>query len=165
MIMNKIDTTNHTKYTLEFILSEADKISSGVKDTIKTSVNRSYVALAIYVSLGSYSFLKVVLEDHTFAIPLLGALVSGVVLYQNLTPSLFTFRGSLPEKLVTPYFEEFDGDDLEKEYLSVQIVNYNKATRDNLRLLESLAKRFNNSIKILLGFLVVFFLVFFYLHV
>ena len=129
--MEQINIEKHTKYSLELIFSEADKIANQLLKSLSENVNKSFILFAIFSSLFSYSFVKVIESDFLYTILLLGSVISCIVIHKNLFPFVINFNGALPEKMLDPYFDEFEGETLEKEYLATQIQSYNLAMNSN----------------------------------
>ncbi|HTO35721.1 MAG TPA: hypothetical protein VLZ72_05755 [Flavobacterium sp.] len=163
--MKQIDINKHTKYSLELIFSEADKMSNQLLKSLSENVNKSFILFAFFSSLFSYSFLKVVQSDFLYITLLIGSIVGCVVIRKNLFPFVINFNGALPEKMLDPYFDEFEGETLEKEYLATQIQSYNSAMNLNEQTIKKMVKRFNNSILVVIASFVLFGIVYFYLFI
>lgn len=159
--MNPIDTSKHTKYSLELIFSEADKMSEALLKSLSENVNKSFVLFALYASLISFSFVQVTSKDWIYLFLLVGVILSAIVLYKNLFPFVIVFRGSEPSKIITSYFDNFNGEDLDKELLATQIENYEDAMTQNRDTIVRMVRRFNNSIKTLI-FSVLLFVILWY---
>src|SRR5690606_28753738 len=99
-IMKQIDINKHTKYSLELIFSEADKMSNQLLKSLSENVNKSFILFAFFSSLFSYSFLKVVQSDFLYITLLIGSIVGCVVIRKNLFPFVINFNGALPEKML-----------------------------------------------------------------
>lgn len=148
--MKPIKIKNHTKYSLEFIFKEADKLSDQILKSISENKNKSFVLFAFYSAIFSYSFVKVIERDYLFLILIFGTILSCIIIGKNLFPSSVTFNGSLPENMVNAYFEKFSSDELEKEYLATQIETYNTSINKNRIEIEKMTNRFEKSIYIIL---------------
>lgn len=153
--MVPIDTKKHTKYTLELIFSEADKMAVQILKSISENRNKSFVVFAFITSLFSYSFLKTVDGQFDHFILLTGCVIALFILRRNFFPPIISFNGSLPENMINPYFDSFSGVELEKEYLATQIQSYNQAISENGNEMVKMSKRFKKSV---LGMLISFFL-------
>ena len=65
-------------------------------------------------------------------------------------PNLRKIRGSAPTDILHEYFNQFQGEILEKEYLATQIQSYNDSIISNKNLISKMTKRFVNSFKFIL---------------
>jgi hypothetical protein len=149
--MNSIETKKHTKYSLELIFNEADKMSTDLLGYISENVNKSFILLAIYFSVLSFSFFKII-ENYNFLYSLLiiGTLFGCYVLRKNIFPNTICLKGALPENMIQDYFSSFTEEDLDKEYLATQIESYNYAMIENKKTIEKMVNRFKKSIYIVL---------------
>ena len=163
--MEQINIEKHTKYSLELIFSEADKIANQLLKSLSENVNKSFILFAIFSSLFSYSFVKVIESDFLYTILLLGSVISCIVIHKNLFPFVINFNGALPEKMLDPYFDEFEGETLEKEYLATQIQSYNLAMNSNEQTIKKMVKRFNNSILVIISSFALFGIAFLYMFI
>ena len=147
--MNAIETKKHTKYSLELIFNEADKMSTELLGSIAENTNKSFILIAIYFSVLSYSFFKVI-EDYNFMyfILILGSILGCFVLRKNIFPNTICIKGALPENMIQEYFSSFTEEDLDKEYLATQIESYNYAMTENKETIENMVNRFKKSIYI-----------------
>lgn len=144
--MNEIDINKHTKYTLELIFSEADKMANQLLKSLSENVNKSFVLFAVFSSIFSFSFVKVVETNWFYSFLLIGSVISCFIIHKNLFPFKVYFNGSLPEKMIDSYFEKFQNEELEKEYLATQIQSYNFAMNENHKSIKNMVERFNHSI-------------------
>jgi hypothetical protein len=149
--MKEIDITKYTKYSLELIFSEADKMANQLLKSLSENVNKSFVLFALFSSLFSYSFVKVIQSDYLYIILLIGSVISSIVIHKNIFPFKVKFNGALPEKMIDPYFHNFKGEILEKEYLATQIQSYNDAMDSNHKTIMRMVNRFYNSIWVILS--------------
>lgn len=151
IIMNAIETEKHTKYSLELIFSEADKMATELLGSIAENTNKSFILIAIYFSILSYSFFKVI-ENHSFLyfILIIGTIAGSLFLRKNIFPNTICFKGALPENMIQEYFSSFSEESLDKEYLATQIESYNCAMIENKETIEKMVKRFKKSIYIVL---------------
>ncbi len=163
--MEQINIEKHTKYSLELIFSEADKMANQLLKSLSENVNKSFILFAIFSSLFSYSFVKVIESDFLYTILLLGSVISCIVIHKNLFPFVINFNGALPEKMLDPYFDEFEGETLEKEYLATQIQSYNLAMNSNEQTIKKMVKRFNNSILVIISSFALFGIAFLYMFI
>ena len=163
--MEQINIEKHTKYSLELIFSEADKIANQLLKSLSENVNKSFILFAIFSSLFSYSFVKVIESDFLYTILLLGSVISCILIHKNLFPFVINFNGALPEKMLDPYFDEFEGETLEKEYLATQIQSYNLAMNSNEQTIKKMVKRFNNSILVIISSFALFGIAFLYMFI
>ncbi|SHG47473.1 hypothetical protein SAMN05444396_1202 [Flavobacterium segetis] len=149
--MNAIETEKHTKYSLELIFNEADKMSTDLLGSISENVNKSFILLAIYFSVLSFSFFKII-ENYNFlySILIIGTLLGCYVLRKNIFPNTICLKGALPEIMLQDYFSSFTEEDLDKEYLATQIESYNYAMIENKKTIEKMVIRFKKSIYIVL---------------
>ena len=161
--MNPIDTSKHTKYSLELIFGEADKMSEALLKSLSENVNKSFILFALYASLISFSFVKVTSKEWIYLSLLVGVILSAIVLYKNLFPFVIVFRGAEPNKIINSYFDNFKGEELDKELLATQIENYEDAMTQNRETVGKMVNRFNNSIKVLV-LSVLLFVALWYLH-
>ena len=79
--MKNIDITNQTKYSLEFIFSEADKLSSELTKSISENANKSFLVVAFYSSILSFSFFKVAEGNYLYLTLLFGTVLSIFLLH------------------------------------------------------------------------------------
>jgi len=163
--MEPISTKNHTKYTLELILSESDKHFTEVSDSISKISNRSFYLFALYLSLITFSFSEIIKQDYEYFILLIGTIVSCFILKNNLFPLKKEIKGSKPSDIVLPYFDDFKNEDLDKEYLSTLIESYDASIELNKDLIKKMVKKYSNSFINLIVFVFVFFFVFLYLFI
>lgn len=160
--MENIDISKYSRYSLELILSEADKMANQLLKSLSENVNKSFVLFAIYSSIFSYSFIKITespfLADSQFlySILLIGSVISCVVIHKNLFPTKVIFNGSLPEKMIDPYFDSFKDDDLDKEYLATQIQSYNFGINMNHKTIEKMVGRFYRSVWVMISSFLLF---------
>ncbi|WP_347053591.1 hypothetical protein [Flavobacterium olei] len=154
--MNPIDISKHTKNTLEFIFNEADKMATEILKSLAENTSKSFILVAIYSSILSYSFFQIVDKSYLYLILLVGCSISTVILGKNLFPNKIVIKGSLPEIMIDEYFNSFSGEELEKEYLATQIENYNLAINQNRKTIEKMVSRFKNSIYSMLVFMLIF---------
>ncbi len=153
--MEAIDISKHTKYTLEFIFSEADKMADQILKSISENRNKSFVLFTLISSLFSFSFMKLTGYQYHYLVLLVGCFIGFIFLRKNLFPQRIRFNGSLPENMINTYFDIFKDDILEKEYLATQIQSYNQAMSDNRDEMLKMVKRFKNStISVLISFII-----------
>jgi hypothetical protein len=152
--MDKIEVSKHTKYSLELIFSESDKMAESITKSLSENVNKSFVAFAIYAWIFSFSFVKVAEGELSYVIACVGCVVSSIFLYKNIFPETVIFRGARPELMFDSYFDDFSGEDLDKEYLATQVENYNDAISENMETITKQVKRFNRSVVALIVFLI-----------
>lgn len=163
--MKQIDINKHTKYSLELIFSEADKMANQLLKSLSENVNKSFILFAIFSSLFSYSFVQIVQSEFLYIILLIGSVVSCFVIHKNLFPFVVNFNGALPEKMLDTYFDDYEGEILEKEYLATQIQSYNYAMNSNQQTIKKMVKRFYNSIKVMVLSFALFGIVYLYLFI
>jgi hypothetical protein len=144
--VNPIDINKHTRYSLELIFSEADKMANQLLKSISENANKSFLLFALYSSLFSYSFIQMVQSNFEYSIILIGSSISILVLRKNLFPNVVKFSGSQPSKILVEYFDNFQDEELEKELLATQIENYNDSLIKNDSTIEKMVNRFFNSI-------------------
>ncbi len=158
--MNAIETKKHTKYSLELIFSEADKMSTDFLRAISENTNKSFILIAIYFSILSYSFFKVI-ENYNFMyfILIFGSVIGCFILRKNIFPNTICLKGALPENMIQDYFSSFLEEELDKEYLATQIESYNYAIIENKEIIEKMVKRFKISIYIVFFSFILFSLV------
>jgi hypothetical protein len=158
--MEQIKTKKHTKFTLELIFSEADKMASHILDSISENRNKSFILFAFITSILSYSFVKITELSYTYFVLLIGSIVGLWFLRKNLFPQTITFNGALPENMINIYFNDFKNEKLEKEYLATQIETYNSSMNSNRVQMSKMVSRFKISVIITLISFFVFGLVF-----
>jgi len=152
--MKDINISKQTKYTLELIFAESDKMAVQILKSISENRNKSFVLFALISSLFSFSFIKLTDFQFDYSILLIGSLVSCIFLRKNLFPRKVSFNGSLPENMVNSYFDDFMGENLEKEYLATQIQSYNQAMSNNRDEMLKMVNRFKYSVvSILVAFI------------
>jgi len=143
--MEQIKTKKHTKFTLELIFSEADKMATHILDSISENRNKSFLLFAFITSILSYSFIKITEYDYSYCVLLIGCIISLWFLRKNLFPQTIIFNGALPENIINSYFEDFKNEKLEKEYLATQIETYNSAMNNNRVQMSKMVSRFKIS--------------------
>ena len=143
--MEHIQTKKHTKYTLELIFSEADKMATHILNSISENRNKSFLLFAFITSVFSYSFVKITESQYLYSILIVGSIISLLFLRKNLFPQTISFNGALPEIMINSYFDHFNDDELEKEYLATQIESYNNAMKSNRVLMSKMVDRFKIS--------------------
>jgi ABC-type multidrug transport system fused ATPase/permease subunit len=140
--MKEIDISKYSKYSLELIFSEADKLSDQILKSISENRNKSFWLFAFISSLFSYSFVKIIETNYDYFMVLIGAIISCVILRKNLFPQTIQFNGALPENMLIEYFHTFKDEELDKEYLACQIQSYNSAMLKNKELISKMVIRF-----------------------
>lgn len=92
--MKTIETSKYTKYTLELIFSEADKLAGHILKSISENRNKSFILFGLLSSLFSFAFFKVVECNFEYVIILLGAFIGCVLLdlllFQNIEKQRYT---------------------------------------------------------------------------
>lgn len=144
--MKEINIDKHTRFSLEFIFGEADKMANQLLKSISENANKSFILFAIYSSIFSFSFVQMLESSFEYSILFIGSALSVILLHKNLFPKKVIFSGSQPAKIVLDYFDDFEDTNLEKELLATQIHNYNFAMIENEATIEKMVKRFFNSI-------------------
>ena len=129
--MKPIKTKNYTKYSLELILSEADKHFTEVLNSVNQNSNRSFYLFGLYLSIIAFSFAKILNQEYLYFILLLGSAVSCMILKNNLFPFKKEIKGSQPSNIIISYFDDFKDENLDKEYLSVLIESYDSSIEFN----------------------------------
>jgi hypothetical protein len=163
--MKQINIKNHTKNSLEFIFSEADKHFTDVLNSVGQTSNRSFLLFGIYISLITFSFAKMLTNDFEYFILLIGGIISSVILFRNLFPINREIKGSPPSSLISPYFDNFKKEKLEKEYLATQIHSYNDSIELNKTLIKKMVNRYSNSAINLIVFILLFAFFFIYITI
>lgn len=158
--MKKIEIERYTLYSLELILSEANKLSEQILKSISECVNKSFILFTLYSSIFSFSFVKVVGLDFSYLILLIGTIISNFIIRKNIFPNYISFNGVLPENIFISYYNDFSNEELEKELLATQIESYNCAMNKNRTTIEEMSNRFSTSIYCMLLFFVLFGIVF-----
>lgn len=143
--MEQINTKKHTKYTLELIFSEADKMATHLLSSISENRNKSFLLFAFITSVFSYSFIKITELQYSYSVLIVGSIISLLFLRKNLFPQTISFNGALPENMIDSYFDDFKDSKLEKEYLATQIESYNKAMKNNRVQMSKMVDRFKIS--------------------
>lgn len=152
--MEAINTDYLTKYSLEFIFKEADKMAINILDSISENRNKSFFLFAFITSVFSYSFIKFTETEYSYSLLIVGSIISLLFLKKNLFPQTISFNGALPENMIDSYFNSFNGEKLEKEYLATQIESYNCAMNRNREQMSKMVNRFKiSTIIILVSFL------------
>ncbi len=159
--MNEIKIEKHTTNTLKFIFEESDKFYSEVSNSITQSSNRSFLLFGLYLSIISFSFSKLITFEYEYSILFIGSIMSCLIIRKNLFPTAKERRGSIPKDIISEYFDNFEGEDLEKEYLATQIQSYNTSIGLNLELVDKMTKNYIRSFLNLIVFLILFVLIFF----
>lgn len=158
--MEHINIKKHTKETLTFVFSEADKHFSSVIDAVKSNSNRSFFLFGLYLSIASFSFSQLIELKYEYIILLLGCIVSAFLLLKNISPTIIEISGSSPSDILVPYFNNFEKEELEKELLATQIESYNESIRLNKILVSKMSNRYIWAFRIILLFILVFVFVF-----
>lgn len=158
--MKPIKTKNYTKYTLELILSEADKHFTEVLYSVNKNSNRSFYLFGLYLSVIAFSFTKIINQEYQYFVLLLGSVISCVILKNNLFPFKKEIKGSKPSDIVIPYFEDFKDEKLDKESLSVLIESYDTSIELNKNLIQNMVKNYSNSFKFLILSVLIFSIIF-----
>lgn len=154
--MKAIEVDKQTKYTLEFIFAETDKMAVQILKSISENTNKSFVVFALISSLFSYSFIKMTDNQYDYVLLLIGCLISCIFLQKNLFPRKMSFNGSLPENMINSYFDKFESEQLEKEYLATQIQSYNQAMSNNRNEMLKMISRFKKAVYTILIAFVLF---------
>lgn len=154
--MNPIDTSKFTIESLKFIFNEADKLQTNLLKSISENTTKSFFLFAVYSSLLSYAFVKLIANETHYIILVFGAFFGIYMIKNNLAPMTVNFNGALPENMLDSYFDQFQGEELEKEYLATQIESYNSAMNENKVKIEKMGGDFIYSAIILVLTLLVF---------
>ena len=154
--MKELDISKYTKYTLELIFAEADKLQGNLLKSISENTNKSFLLFAIYTSIISFSFFKLIEKEYSYCIILVGGISGCLFIIKNLFPNYIEFNGALPENMVHEYFNNFKEEELDKEYLATQIQSYNFALKKNNITIEKMVRRFFTSVSILIVTLFIF---------
>ncbi|WP_411895213.1 hypothetical protein [Winogradskyella sp. A2] len=163
--MEKIKIENHTKFSLELIFSEADKMATHILNSISENRNKSFLLFAFITSIFSYSFIKIIELEFYYIILLAGSIISLLFLRKNLFPQKISFNGALPENMINSYFDSFKDEELDKEYLATQIESYNNAMNRNREQMSKMVDRFKKSAIILLVSFLLFGLIFLFIFI
>lgn len=158
--MKEIDISKHTRFSLELIFSEANKLLDHTLNSIFEIRNKSFWLFAFISSLCSFSFVKIVETNYDYFAILIGTIISGIVLRKNLFPQTIQFSGALPEHMIDSYFDNYKNEVLDKEYLATQIQSYNDAMNLNKSLIKKMVERFKRSFWIVLISFLLFALIF-----
>ena len=161
--MKDLDLNKQTKYSLEFILSEGDKHFTEILNSINQNSNRSFLLFGVYLSLITFSFTQIISNNYEYIILFFGATISSLILKNNLFPNKREIKGSSPSVFNNSYFDSFDNEELEKEYIATQIYSYNDSIDINKHLIDKMVKRYMNSIYVV--FLFILFFLFFYIYI
>lgn len=154
--MKNIDISKYTKYSLELIFSEADKSATESLLFISETSKRSLILFAIYISLFSFSFFKIVELDYSYFILFIGSVISGFILRKNLLPYSISPKGANVEKMMDDYFISFSKRDQDKERLSSLIESYKYVIDRNFYTSRLMVSRFKKSVKSIAITLIVF---------
>lgn len=154
--MREIDSNKHTKESLTFIFNEALRLNESYLKSISATVNRSYIMFAFFCTILTFSFFHVLNNEKLYFILILGMITCMIAIRKNIFPSSITFSGSLPDKMVDEYFDNFSGESLIKEQLIVVIENYDIMLKKNKLTVSILAKRYLLSIWILVVSILIF---------
>ncbi|MBW8200101.1 hypothetical protein [Flagellimonas abyssi] len=161
--MEHIKAEHHTKESLSFIFSEADKHLTDVIDAVRSNSNRSFFLFGFYMSIASFSYLEIVDSKYVYLILLTGCVLSALFLLKNISPTVIEIKGSSPSDVLVSYFDYFKDQELEKELLVVQIESYQKSIELNKVLVSKMSTRYIWSFRILLTFILVFLFVYSFL--
>lgn len=114
--------------------------------SLSEKANKSFIFFAFYSSLFSYAFFELIDSEYLYGILVLGSLVSCLLMHKNLFPPKVLFNGLLPEEMMDSSFDQFEKEDLEKEYLAAQIRLYNSSINENKKLAQKMLDRLSKSI-------------------
>jgi len=135
-------------------------MSVQILESISENTNKSFIVFALISSLFTYSFLKLSEYQFEFSVLLVGCLISCFFLRKNLFPKKIDLNGALPEDIVLPFYDKYEGELLEKEYLATQIQSYNNAIINNRNIMDKMAPRFKKAVLTMLIVFLLFGIVF-----
>jgi hypothetical protein len=163
--MKEINIENHTRESLNLIFNEANKFFKDTSETINRISGRSFVFLAFYSSVISFSFLSVINNKYEYIVLFIGTIFSILFIRKNIFPTNREVIGVAPEIFLDEYFIDFSGEELEKEQTASLIVSYDKSIKINIKLAELMSGRFRKSLYCFISTLSLLFvfLIFFYL--
>jgi hypothetical protein len=148
---------NYTDDSLDFILEQAEKLLYETFSSFRQITNKSYVALAFYVSFMAYCFDKILNEKPfnlmssiPYLVVIMGLIGCIIIIWKNLFPSNMSFPGSKPIAMVHPYFEQFKEVKQIRTYKIAKINDYNNGIKTNNDQQDIIISRFTWSIKLLL---------------
>ena len=93
---------------MNYIFSESDKLLSDSLRALTNVTNRSTYILMIYLSVLSFSFIKIVDGNFWFYLTFISSIVSSVILIKNILPVKTSKRGLDLDFFKDEYFEGKD---------------------------------------------------------
>lgn len=156
--LTKVNWDKYGTDSIDFLLDQSDKLIDETFKSFREITTRSYIALGIYISIISY-FLSTIINQHPIQINTLipnllivvGIVICMIQIWPNLIPTKMSFPGSEPNKLIQPYFEQFENP-LEqlKKYKIAKIEDYDNGIISNKEQIDKRNVNFKKSIKCLL---------------
>ncbi|MBG48944.1 MAG: hypothetical protein CML05_11715 [Pseudozobellia sp.] len=146
----EIDLSKYSKHALEFIYKEAVEQLSQSFTSFRAIADRSYVAIGIYFSIISYCATQLIDEayaksDLFYYLLTISMFISSGLIFKNLLPSKMTMPGCKPRKLIHPYYEKKDVEQIEL-YYKQRIVDLNQGIENNASVVTTFSRRSIQSI-------------------
>jgi len=137
MDYKSVSWDKYTDESLDFILDQSEKLLEETFKSFREVINKSYIALAIYVSIISYCYNEII-AYHTSIIKTIPycVLICGTgyciyLIWDNLFPTKMSFLGSQPRVLIDRYFEQFSDNDQIRVYKASKIADYDEGISTN----------------------------------
>lgn len=110
MQTEKTDWSKYSNESIDFILSQSEKTMNETFLSYRENTNKSYAALAIFISLLSYCITSIIAKSNEKSIIYLllisvGILFSIGIIFINLNPKRMAFIGSCKSLLCQDYYE------------------------------------------------------------
>jgi len=163
------ENTNWSKYSddsIDFILSQSEKLMQEIFVSYRENTNKSYGALAIYVATLSYSInkiieLKIVTQSLFYIGLTIGTSLSIILLFINLYPQKMNFIGSYKSLLCQDYYENnVNKNEQIREYKIQQIESLDYSVKINMSNTITQIKLFKSSVAVFVSTLIIIFFLF-----
>ncbi|MEZ4810404.1 MAG: hypothetical protein R2819_08595 [Allomuricauda sp.] len=148
----EIDITKYNKDSLKFIYDEGVEMLEQTFKSYREVIAKSYTALGIYVTLGTYCTSQILSGSNEpyrilFYMLVGSMLLCFLVLFKNLMPGSMEMLGVKPDRLIHSYYEKLqNNDDQIKTYYKVRIRDLNAAIEKNKIEIDARTKRFWHSV-------------------
>jgi hypothetical protein len=145
--------------SLELIFEQSEKLLANTLLMYKETTNKSYIALAAYLTLVSYCFNAIIKEPCPLfwfhVVILFGLIISIIIIWGNLFDTVIVMVGEEPELLVHDYFATQPNENAQiREYYIQIIMGNNDAINGNLTINAKRQRSFLISVGVTIGSLI-----------
>ena len=169
-ILEKTNWSNYSDESIDFIFSQAEKLLDETFTSFREITNRSYGALAIYISILSYCFNKIAninpfcwYSAFPYLIIIIGLVLCILIIWSNLLPKKMKFPGAEPNKLLDPILEKYKDKQLRLSKIRLIKWNDNSIYVNHLQI-DKMIKKFKLSIYCFGVSILLYFFMFYLIH-